>query len=170
MADWSGYARTNYFRVRDREAFDEAMAAFGTVEVFDCSGLRRWSEASSGARGVQLALWQDDESEPEEGSLAEYVGLGMSDMEGSRGPEGAITCWPQEDDEGMPTDFCALVASHLADGEVAVFQCIGREKLRYLTGFAVAINSEGEREVIDLDDLYLTVFRKWGISPTLCMF
>ena len=43
---------------------------------------------------------------------------------------------------------------HLEEGSVAVFQVIGWEKMRYLTGYSVAIDSEGVVNKVNLDDIY----------------
>jgi hypothetical protein len=40
-------------------------------------------------------------------------------------------------------DLFGEVAGHLVEGSVAVFIEVGAEKLRYLTGWAVAVNSSG---------------------------
>ncbi|TXI07690.1 MAG: hypothetical protein E6Q76_08230 [Rhizobium sp.] len=70
------------------------------------------------------------------------------------------------DDGGFPTfnssaedgqeeiDLPGLVASHLAEGEVAVFQSVGFDKSRYLTGYSSAVNHLGEEVAVNLDDIY----------------
>lgn len=49
-----------------------------------------------------------------------------------------------------PTELFA----HLADGEVAVLMEVGNEKLRYLTGYAVAVNHKGDIVSVRLDEIY----------------
>lgn len=63
--------------------------------------------------------------------------------------------WDEEDDDGNPLDFdaAAWVATHLVEGSVAVLQEVGFEKLRYLVGYAVAVNSAGETRSVSLEDL-----------------
>ena len=63
--------------------------------------------------------------------------------------------WDEEDADGNPLDFdaAAWVATHLIEGSVAVLQEVGFEKLRYLVGYAVAVNSAGETRRVSLDDL-----------------
>lgn len=51
-------------------------------------------------------------------------------------------------------DIADVVAPLLANGEVAVFVRIGHEKLRSLSGDAVAINNQGDRRQISLFDIY----------------
>ena len=67
--------------------------------------------------------------------------------------------WPNctfDDDSYDQTEFWFpdLVASHLQDGEVAIFMEAGAEKLRYVSGEATAINSKGEFRLISLRDIY----------------
>ena len=65
------------------------------------------------------------------------------------------------DDEEF--DIIDAVADHLLDGEVAVFQEVGAEKLRYVSGWSIAINSEGERLSVDLDEIYQKIEAAgWG--------
>lgn len=57
----------------------------------------------------------------------------------------------------------AELAEHLSDGEVAVLEEVGSEKLRYLVGYAVAVNHRGETLSISLDDIYEKVRAAgWG--------
>lgn len=51
-------------------------------------------------------------------------------------------------------DFLEVVSTYLQEGEVAVFIMAGAEKARYITAFAVAINSKGERVELSLYDIY----------------
>lgn len=81
--------------------------------------------------------------------------------------------WPSEipdDGSGEEIDFIGAVSEHLADGEVAVFMSSGAEKLRYVTGDAVAIRNDGERLQISIDDIYDLAKREWGVEPTLAQY
>lgn len=67
--------------------------------------------------------------------------------------------WPtngydEETDEDIEVDLLGLISEHLAPGQVTVVTASGHEKMRYMTGWAGAINSEGERVSLDLDDIY----------------
>ncbi|HVX15929.1 MAG TPA: hypothetical protein VHC22_32395 [Pirellulales bacterium] len=119
MANWCGHARTNYFRVKDKEAFERWAESIGDLEVVDDAEGR--------------------------------VGL-LSNHEHGGWP--LCKCDPEKGDEDEDFDLFQDVASHLADGSVAVFEEVGAEKLRYLTGVAVAINSEGESVRVALTDIY----------------
>lgn len=57
-----------------------------------------------------------------------------------------------EDDEEF--DIFAELSEHLAEGEIAVLEAIGREKLRALVGYAVAVNHLGETVTVNINDVY----------------
>ncbi len=61
---------------------------------------------------------------------------------------------PTFDNDGEEVDFKGVLATHLSDGECAVIFEIGNEKLRYLTGYAVAIAYTGETVELGLHDIY----------------
>ena len=120
MANYTCMSRSNYFQVKDREAFDAAMEPF-EVEI-----------VTSGEHTGKVALLNQD-------------------------PDGGGWPWrmyDEETDEDIEVDFAGIIAEHLADGQVCVLMEIGWEKLRYLTGRAVAFNNRGEERVVDLDDIY----------------
>jgi hypothetical protein len=77
--------------------------------------------------------------------------------------------WPSgrfdaDTDEYLDVDVVDLVAGHLAPGEVAVLQEVGAEKLRYLTGWAIAINSDGERVEVSIEDIYGKAVAAFGVT------
>lgn len=49
-----------------------------------------------------------------------------------------------DDLEEIEVDFLYELSKHLADNWVAVFEHVGHEKLRYLTAYTYAVNSDGE--------------------------
>jgi hypothetical protein len=57
-------------------------------------------------------------------------------------------------EESVAVDFVGELAGHLADHEVMIIVGNGYEKMRYLTGFAVAINNKGERRQVTVEDIY----------------
>lgn len=75
--------------------------------------------------------------------------------------------WPSYDyDEDCGIDFQAELIEHLAEGQVAIIMTIGNEKLRYLTGFAVAVAWDGRRTTVDINDIYDKVETEFGVKPT----
>lgn len=61
---------------------------------------------------------------------------------------------PESEADGEELDFMLELSKHLADRSVAVRISAGAEKLRYVSGFADAINNRGERVSIHLDEIY----------------
>ncbi len=124
MANWIGSARTNYFRVKDVDAF------------------KAWAKAAS------LVVFEKD---------GRYGG------------------WPDivfdDDTTDAHRDFYITheLAPHVADGEIVVCLEAGAEKLRYITGSALAFkatNGAPETIGITLDDIYDLAQAKWGERPS----
>jgi hypothetical protein len=133
MANWDGTSRSNYFRVKEPAAFRAAIEAIGDVEV------------------VERAV---DEGAP-------FFAVMPSSMSDSGD-------WPdqrynEETDDYEDIGFFGIVAGHLVEGEIAVFQTIGAEKRHYLTGVAVAVNHEGTTISVSLDDIYEKAANAFGI-------
>lgn len=72
-------------------------------------------------------------------------------------------------DEEQEIDLFQEVAAHLQEGSVAVFMEVGAEKLRYLTGSAVAVNSKGQTVEVTLDDIY-AVAKSLGDEVTVAEY
>jgi hypothetical protein len=124
MANYVGYARSNYFRVRDEAAF------------------LCWSETLPGVVARR-----------EDGNQQRFALLVEDGDDGG---------WPnrryrEEAGDEEEIDLHAELAGHLAEGEVAVLQEVGAEKLRYLVGYAVAVDHRGERLAVSIDDVYAKV-------------
>jgi hypothetical protein len=62
--------------------------------------------------------------------------------------------WDEETQEYVDIDLLSDISKHLVKGEVAVLMEAGAEKFRYITGYAQAVNSEGDVCQITLDDIY----------------
>lgn len=130
MANYVGYARSNYFRVRDAEAF------------------LAWVETLPGV----VACREDGD--------AEYFVLLIEDADGGGWPN-----WRYHEDveDEEEIDLHAELSEHLAEGEVAVLEEVGAEKLRYLVGYAVAVNYKGETPSVSIDEVYQKVHEAgWG--------
>ena len=75
--------------------------------------------------------------------------------------------WPSyDDDDDCEIDFQAELIEHLAEGQVAIIMTIGAEKLRYLTGYSVALAWDGRRISVDIADIYDKVEVEFGLQPT----
>jgi hypothetical protein len=130
MADWMGSARSNYFRVKDEEAF------------------KAWVETLPGVVAEQK----------EEAKLPDADAPGRSEKRHclleTDGYGWPSSRWDPQTGDQRELDLYAELSEHLLPGEVAVLQEVGAEKLRYLTGVSVAVNSAGETIVVDLDEVY----------------
>lgn len=130
MANYYGQARTNYFAVKDADAFLADMADLPVEVITETtnSGETLYGFLDANQDGAGLDYSRIIEIENEDGEVEE------TDVD---------IFW---------TD---ILASHLADGHVAILMEIGSEKYRYLSGYAVAVNSKGEtREVVLGKDIY----------------
>ena len=121
MANYYEQSRSNYFKVKDRAAFQAFLERFGEA----------------------VELIEDEKDKDRVGFLAQ---------------EGIPSEWVVTDADGMeesvPVDFVSELAGHLADHEVMIVTGTGYEKMRYLVGFAVAINNRKERREVDLANIY----------------
>ena len=123
MANYYSSARTNYFRVKDVDAFNKWIKQF--------SGLETIVHETEGTIGV---LFED--------------GVPRLRLETEKFADGS------EHDVDVEVDFMEELALHLADNEVAILQEAGAEKLRYINGYAIAVNNKGERRQISIDKIY----------------
>lgn len=129
MANYYCSCRSNYFKVKDVEAFKKHMDCF-SVNVHEKEG--------------------------------QFCILG-NDADGGGWPTYSYDEATENNDE---VDFFKEVAEHLTDDSIAVFIEAGAEKLRYIVGYAVAVNSKGEEEFVSLNDIYEAAEKRFGIKPT----
>lgn len=132
MANYYSSARTNYFRVKDVDAFNAWVKEYEDnyrVEVVD--------------KEDTFSILFDNES----------------GVPTSREVDGSY-------DE---IDFMDELSKHLADDEVAILHQAGAEKLRYINGYAIAVNNKSERRTISLDDIY-TFAKELGKNVTLAQY
>lgn len=79
--------------------------------------------------------------------------------------------WSFDGEEEEEIDLHAELAGHLAEGEVAVLEEVGAEKLRYLVGYAVAVNHRGETLAVSIDDVYERVREAgWGTDVSTATY
>jgi hypothetical protein len=116
MANYYESARTNYFAVKDVEAFKKEIAPLGLEVVENKDG--------------KLALLSD----LEEGFPYSY--------------------YDEEIEDSVEVSWKEIFKQHLQDEEVAILMGAGAEKLRYISGWAVAYNNKGEQKSVSLDDIY----------------
>ncbi len=136
VANYYGMGRTNTFAVKDVAALKAAL------EPHDFRVLER-----------------DDFFPIEKGDVSIFAddGDGTGDwsrwVDNSEDPENPVELYVPD-----------MIAEHLRDGEVAVFQHVGHEKQRYLNGYAVAVHSDGRQIVVNLDDVIRQAKDQWGLK------
>ncbi len=143
MANYVALARTNYFRVKDLDAFKSALRVYG-IEPHS------WDDRVCGAEFVL----DDARTNRPTGAIALFSFGSWPSLD----EDSVADRLELDDDEEVPSqhaDICSLVADHLLnDYEVAVFMEVGFEKLRYLVGTTIAVNSCDERRSVDMSDIY----------------
>jgi len=73
------------------------------------------------------------------------------------------------EEESGEQDWLNELAKHIAGDDVAVVMQIGSDKMRFLAGHAWAINGQGQRQELDLDEIY-TRAGALGRLPTLAQY
>lgn len=126
MANYNATARSNYFAVKDEMTF------------------RQWAEFA----GLKV-LEPDQRDKPADGIQRFAITPGDGDDCG----------WPthrfnEETEDDDDVDVPEELTAYLKDGEVAVLMEVGSEKLRYLCGFATAVNSAGKTVSMSLEGIY----------------
>lgn len=132
MANYYATARSNYFAVKDEIAFREWADRFG-LDILEPS---HKDKVADGVRRYAITPKGDEDS----GGWPTYIA-------------------DDETDDYVDIDLPKELSAHLVPHEVAVLMEIGSEKLRYVTGVAVAINHKGRRVRMDLDSIYLAASR-----------
>lgn len=140
MANYYGNTRTNYFRVKDEDRYQELFAGL----CGDEDGIHDFSQMingemyhgfgsygsiwyrSKGSRSREL--WEEDDEDISDEDLEE-----------------------EEVDDGESTDFFYNELSKIVhDDDAAIITEVGNEKLRYLVGCAI-ICAHGKVEAVDIE-------------------
>ena len=146
MSDYTATSRSNAFPVKSVQALKNAVVAHG-VAVGD--------DLHTGSEFVIIASTNEQSQE--------VATLFCEGPWPSFDPETVADRLDIEfDDKGEPMSALPsaheslheIVAEHLVDGAVAIFTEVGFEKMRYLGGVTLAVNSTGETRRVDLDDIY----------------
>ena len=68
----------------------------------------------------------------------------------------------EETEDYDDVDFLGELSEHLTDDSIAIVMGAGSEKLRYINGYAEAIDSKGERVSINISNIYELAEQKFG--------
>jgi hypothetical protein len=140
MANYYGNGRSNYVHFTDIEKVRRIVAIYGCAipKDEDDKGWAILAETEHGDVDGSKYIGQDDDED-----IKELIELGFIK------DASEIT-----DDMFELPDFMKTLAPFIPDGEVLVWQHVGNEKLRYLQGYAVAINNKGEIKSLNIDNIY----------------
>ena len=127
MANYYATARSNYFAVKNEDAF------------------RQWADL------LGLKIMEPTHKDKAADGIRRFAITPGDHTDNGGWPD---SHYDEETDELEDVDVQEQLAAHLADDEVAVLIQVGSEKLRYVDGSAVALNSRGESVSIDLWYIY----------------
>jgi hypothetical protein len=137
MANYNGQGRSNYVQVVDIEK------AKDIAEIFGCSiyispegnGVCFFSNSEDGGHNT---MYTPDVEE----DVERYKSIFAIEKEPVLGEEVALP------------GFVETIAGILQPEQVFIWVHTGHEKLRFLDGYAIAINKEGKTMQVSLDDIY----------------
>jgi hypothetical protein len=156
VANYECSARSNYFRVKDDQAFKEWVELVPGWDLIQQKQPHPPGSADTPAKALaqrndyKYGLMQDESCYPPSGIPTELKVLDS---------EGETVDWTD-------MDLVHELSEHLVEGEVAILMEAGAEKLRYISGYALAIHSNGEWLNLSLNDIYKMCEEKWDITPT----
>lgn len=152
MANYEGYARSSYFKVKDPDAFKQLC--------------RRWN------------LTAIEKEFPEHGLLHGFMEEDGNGLPDDRISDAYIDeVLPLEDQEEAlrrndeaDYDFLGELAEHLEPGWVAVLEEVGHEKLRYLNAYTRAVNSKGETRELGMAQAFQPLTAELGEFVTEALY
>jgi len=135
MVNYVGCARSNYFAVKNLEAFEKWMDVVPGAML----------HAAENDVGDALCCIVFEEGLP-------------SDR------------FDDEAEDYVEIDWVGGLQEHLVDGETVVFMEVGHEKMRYLSGNAWAIHSDGRELNLNLVDMYEMCRKEFGERPSVAEY
>lgn len=145
MANYTPFVRSNFFAVKDAAKFERFCKEYD-LHVITPMPMPRRALANKRKRG---------------GALVGFLGASETGI--------PLQKYDPELDQLVETDFCADLAAQLKPGWVAVVMEIGYEAMRYLHGYAVAVNASGKTTAVDLRDIYARA-KRLGAHVTPCEY
>ena len=77
---------------------------------------------------------------------------------------------PAPEYEYVDVEFLDELSKHLVDGEVAIVQEAGSEKLRYIVAYSVAVDSKGNQKWFNIDEVYNWADKEYGKEISRCQY
>ena len=140
MANYYAYSRSSYFKVKDLEEYKDF------CNKWDLTLISREDKEEGTLHGFIV--------ETDDGMIPSYY-------------------YDEEIDDYIDDEedlFLKELSEQLAPDWIAIYQEIGYEKLRYLVGYSVMVDSEGNFDSIGIDDIYELAHSKWGKKHTQCQY
>lgn len=173
MAQWNGTARSNYFRVKNAEIFKSFIEEYvPELEV-------QIETVGANAGAVMLMVGPDSDSggwptftsdlPANINDLAkEWASIESIDQLSSKGlsKDSGEDEIDEEGAEEQEYDLPALICPFLVDWEIVVMMEAGAERLKYITGEALAFDHTGQMVQVSLRDIYKLAKEKFGTEPS----
>lgn len=132
MANYTQCTRSSWFRVKDRTDFDEW---FNSLHGFE-DGLDLWTQKASTKNINQKYASDPEEEDYELVAFGGYCGF-PCEREITKTDENG-----EEFEDYEEIDFTAELQQHVHEDWTVILQEVGNEKLRYLVGMCVIVDSE----------------------------
>jgi hypothetical protein len=67
-------------------------------------------------------------------------------------------------DEYIEVDFIYELSRFITDDSIVVIQAVGSENMRFVSGYAIAVNSKNEQVSININEIYELAKQKFGVN------
>jgi hypothetical protein len=157
--DFNAMARSNYFKVKDRTAFDAWCQRLNMHVVEEESYVEDQPSEPLAVAEVGLAPAGDGSVRHHTEKTGRVAFLVETD-------HGTLPSGMEDPETGewQEFEFEEELLKHLADGEIAVWMEAGAEGLRYIAGEAYALRSNGDFCCVSLNDIYAKAAQEFGVD------
>lgn len=135
MANYTCSARSNTFKIGQPQAFLEWLEEFSEIH------------------------FEETSTDPEACTMS-----GTLFCENTDGGGWPSCIWDEDKQTYRDIFFAEELGQFLTPDSIAVLYEVGSEKLRYLVGYAVAVNYKGETIQLSLHDIFPKIQEEWGIE------
>jgi len=157
MANYYGVGRTNYVRLKDEAAYqkfaDLVVLLGGFIEYRNTPDGTKLVAAFGNEEDGGFASSVDVQTLVDNGYVSAHAD---SELNATKSEYLTDQDGLREVDDWLVIESDLLYEAYplLAENEMLIFQTVGHEKMRYLSGYAQAIHSSGETVEVSLDDIY----------------
>jgi hypothetical protein len=173
MANWYGSARTNYVRLAPGVTVEDLKNRLELLGV----DLEIWSKTQHTGDAEETLVGFGPGRNSEDGAFPGFLYFDLEENDERIDDLMKLFGYDEEeafrnavDNSEIEFEWDKIIMPLVAVGEVLVVQVIGAEKLRYLTGLAVAFirREDGRVEIVSIgiDDIYDKARKQFGLSDT----